>query len=56
MEREEIMQWAWKRADELEPELQYISHRIFGNPEPAWQEFKSAELLEETVKKRGFAR
>ena len=54
MEREEIMQWAWKRADELEPELQYISHRIFGNPEPAWQEFKSAELLEETVKKRGF--
>ena len=54
MMREDLIKRAEQRVDELAPEILSISHTIFENPELAFQEFRSAELLEGTVKSRGF--
>lgn len=54
MNREEILDWAEKRVEELKTEILYISHQIFQNPEPAFEEFKAADLMQETVEARGF--
>lgn len=55
MNREEILDWADKRVEELKPEILRISHQIYKNPEPAFQEFEAADLLQETVEARGFS-
>lgn len=54
MNREEILDWVEKRVEELKPEILYISHQIFQNPESAFEEFKAADLLQEAVEARGF--
>lgn len=54
MNREEILDWAEKRAEELKPEILHISHQIFQKPEPAFEEFEAAGLLQDTVEARGF--
>ena len=54
MMREDLIKRAEQRVDELAPEILSVSHTIFENPELAFQEFQSAQLLENTVKAHGF--
>ena len=55
VEKEILLQEAERLADRDTPEILEISHRIFANPELAYTEFKAAQLLQDTVEKRGFS-
>lgn len=55
IEKETLLQQAQQLADAYTPEILHISHTIFKDPEMAYQEFRAAQLLQETVEKRGFA-
>lgn len=54
VEIEKLLQEAEQLANHYTPEILNISHEIFANPELAYAEFKAAQLLQETVEKRGF--
>ena len=54
MMREDLNKRAQQRIDELTPIILGISHTVFENPELAFREFKSADLLQSFVESHGF--
>ncbi len=54
IDKEALFAEAEKLTDGYAQEILAISHAIFASPEMAYQEFKAAQLLQETIEKRGF--